>query len=98
MDRVDVEYQYKMNSSLLAKAYLDKHPSVLEEAKELALNGEHSHDGGSHVESGATHSAGRGDQDAPGRVHSEEGGDDTDSNNQMPESQVQKVILFYFSK
>ena len=93
MDRVDVEYQYKINSSLLAQAYLDKHPSVLKEAKELALNGHHSHDGDA---TGGVHSVDRGDQDTNGYVHSDGRGvtdDDTHSNDQLPDFQV-KLYIF----
>ncbi|XP_038065379.1 uncharacterized protein LOC119735653 isoform X2 [Patiria miniata] len=65
LDRVADEYQYKLNSSLLAKAYLDEHPKVLDKVKELALDINHDHE-----QTGSPHSEERGDQHADGTVHS----------------------------
>ncbi|XP_022110434.1 uncharacterized protein LOC110989995 [Acanthaster planci] len=82
LDRKSDEYQYNINSSLLAKAYLDKHPNVLEKVKELVLENLNDHNSD---QSGSLHSEERGDQNWDGRAHSDgrEGSDLVDVPNEQ---------------
>ncbi|XP_072049659.1 LOW QUALITY PROTEIN: uncharacterized protein [Amphiura filiformis] len=46
LERKSVEYQYKVNSSLLAKAYLDKHPEVFNIMQKVVLQREQGNEQG----------------------------------------------------